>query len=73
MNLTPKYMQIKSNCTAKSFEHFADLMSKVYADEERNKLIVSTTHKALQHYNKAIVFCRGIEHSHTLTQMFTDL
>lgn len=73
LNLTPQYMQVKTQCQAKSFENFADLMGKVYADEERNKLIVSVTHKALQHYNKAIVFCRGIEHSHTLTQMFSDL
>ncbi len=73
LNLTPQYMQVKTQCMAKSFKNFADLMGKVYADEERNKLIVAVTHKALQSYNKAIVFCRGIEHSNTLTQMFSDL
>jgi superfamily II DNA/RNA helicase len=71
--MTPSYIRVPSKFNEYSFKSFSDLATLLYENEERNQLIIDTTHKAIQSHNKAIVFCQRVTHAKYLKEKFEEL
>ena len=71
--MTPAYIRVPTKFDSYEFDHFSELETLLYDDEDRNNLIVDTTHKAMGSHSKAIVFSKRVEHAKILKEKFETL
>lgn len=75
LHLTPHYVQVLSNFRFQldDMSEFHELKAALYADPDRNRLVLSTVAKAIQWGNKkGIVFTEHVEHAKELALWLTQ-